>query len=258
MSKHRVQLAEFPTIFDNFINITSTYIGVMNGGDKEPWSGRLQWSTKFSRWNDLNWGPTALRMSQNIAKSMVNMINQSGGGFQQGSCLYKLTTGVNGYPCTCARPQKQALAKAGMQAFCSSVMIVSCVVYWWSYWLAMKTILWHCVCMWWILANLVILWYYIIDIINIVMYHISFLLAFQHRHAEVCVCLCVLYMYVCVCMCACVYKWGSSSLMALVLVCYWEILGNAQYMLLLFHELYSHCSSLTLIIRVDIVMGSQC
>ena len=32
-------------------------------------------------------------MLQNIAKSMASIINESGGDFQQGGCLYKPTSG---------------------------------------------------------------------------------------------------------------------------------------------------------------------
>ena len=39
-------------------------------------------------------GPIALKLSQNIAKSMAYIINQSYGDFQQGGCLYKLTSGI--------------------------------------------------------------------------------------------------------------------------------------------------------------------
>ena len=49
---------------------------------------------KFSRWNDLEWGPIALKMSQNIAKVMAYIMNKSGGDFQQGGCLYKPTSGI--------------------------------------------------------------------------------------------------------------------------------------------------------------------
>ena len=41
----------------------------------------------FYRWNGLEWGPIALKISQNIAKTMAYIINESGGDFQQGGCL---------------------------------------------------------------------------------------------------------------------------------------------------------------------------
>ena len=33
-------------------------------------------------------------MSQNIAKAMAYIMNESGGDFQQGDCLYKTTSGM--------------------------------------------------------------------------------------------------------------------------------------------------------------------
>ena len=35
-----------------------------------------------------------LKMSQNIAKTMAYIMNESGGDFQQGGCLYKPTSGI--------------------------------------------------------------------------------------------------------------------------------------------------------------------
>ena len=62
----------------------------------------------------------ALKLSQNIVKSMVYIINQSYGDFQQGGCLYKPTSGIQWTPehtWTSDRPQKQALAKADLSTF---------------------------------------------------------------------------------------------------------------------------------------------
>ena len=39
---------------------------------------KAQW---FSRWDSLEWGPIALKMSQTIAKAMAYIINKSGGDF---------------------------------------------------------------------------------------------------------------------------------------------------------------------------------
>ena len=50
-------------------------------------------------------------MSQNIAKSMAYIMNELGSDFPQGSCLYKLTSGMEWTPehlWTSNRPQKQA------------------------------------------------------------------------------------------------------------------------------------------------------
>ena len=44
--------------------------------------------------NGLELGPIALKMSQNIDKSMVYIMNQLGADFQQGGCLYKLIGGI--------------------------------------------------------------------------------------------------------------------------------------------------------------------
>ena len=38
--------------------------------------------------------PIALKMSQNIAKAMTYIMNDSDGDFQQGGCLYKPTSGI--------------------------------------------------------------------------------------------------------------------------------------------------------------------
>ena len=68
------------------------------------------------------------QLSQNIAKSMVYIINQSYGDFQQGGCLYKLTSGIQWTPehsWTSDRPQKQASAKADLSTFGSGVLAIS-------------------------------------------------------------------------------------------------------------------------------------
>ena len=87
-----MQLHEFPTILDSFINTASTYIrvGVVGSHEVAGYSEAQQ----FSRWNDLEWGPIALIMSQNIAKAMVDIMNKSGGDSQQDGCLYKLASGI--------------------------------------------------------------------------------------------------------------------------------------------------------------------
>ena len=59
-------------------------------------------------------------MSQNIAKTMAYIINESGGEFQQGGCLYKPTSDIQRTPnCkhswTSDRPQKQASEKQTSQ-----------------------------------------------------------------------------------------------------------------------------------------------
>ena len=55
-----------------------------------------------------------LKMSQNINKSMAYSMNKSGGDFQHGGYLYKLTSGIQWTPehsWTSDRPQKQAQKK---------------------------------------------------------------------------------------------------------------------------------------------------
>ena len=67
-------------------------------------------------------------MSQNIAKSMTYIINKSGGDFQQGGCLYKLTSGrqwMAEHLWTSDRPQKQAPEKANQLTFGSGVVVIS-------------------------------------------------------------------------------------------------------------------------------------
>ena len=57
------------------------------------------------------------------AKSMAYTINHSCGGFQQGGCLYKPTSGIQWTPehSWTDRPQKQASAKADLSTFGSGV-----------------------------------------------------------------------------------------------------------------------------------------
>ena len=72
----------------------------------------------FSRSNGPQGGPIALKLSQNIAKSMV----------QQGGCLYKPTSGIQWtleHSWMSDRPQKQASAKADLSTFCSGVLAIS-------------------------------------------------------------------------------------------------------------------------------------
>ena len=67
-------------------------------------------------------------MSQDIDKSMVNIINESGGDFKQGGCLYKLTSGIQWTPehsWASNWPQKQTSAKTDQSTFGSGVVIIS-------------------------------------------------------------------------------------------------------------------------------------
>ena len=65
-------------------------------------------------------------MSQNIV--MAYVINQLGGDFQQGGCLYKPTSGIQWTPkhsWMFDRSQKQALAKADSSSIGNGVLIIS-------------------------------------------------------------------------------------------------------------------------------------
>ena len=58
---------------------------------------------------------------------MAYIMNESGGDFQQGGCLYKPTSGIQWTPehsWTSDRPQKQASEKADQLIFCSGVVII--------------------------------------------------------------------------------------------------------------------------------------
>ena len=83
---------------------------------------------QFSRRNGLQGGPIALKLSQNVAKSMAYIIDQSCGDFQQGGCMYKPTSCIRWTPkrsWTSDRPQKQASAKVDSSTFGSGVLVIS-------------------------------------------------------------------------------------------------------------------------------------
>ena len=63
----------------------------LNRGSGEPQSSGLQQSSAIFK---MKLSFIALKMSHNIAKFMMYIINQSSGDFQQGSCLYKPTSGI--------------------------------------------------------------------------------------------------------------------------------------------------------------------
>ena len=55
-------------------------------------------------------------------------MNKSGGDFQHGGCLYKLTSGIQWTPkhsWTSDRPQKQASEKADQSTFGSGIVVIS-------------------------------------------------------------------------------------------------------------------------------------
>ena len=81
---------------------------------------------QFLRWNGLESGSIVLKMSLNIDKSMLYIMNESGDEFQQGGCLYKPTSGIQWTPkhsWTSDRPQKQASEKADQSTFGIGVVI---------------------------------------------------------------------------------------------------------------------------------------
>ena len=67
-------------------------------------------------------------MSQNIGKSMAYIIIKLGDDYQQGSCLYKPTSGIQWIPkhsWMFNRPQKQASEKQTSKCFGSGVVAIS-------------------------------------------------------------------------------------------------------------------------------------
>ena len=61
-------------------------------------SGGLQQNSAIFKVNGPQGGLIALKLSHNIAKSMVYIINQPCDDFQQGGCLYKPTCGIQWTP----------------------------------------------------------------------------------------------------------------------------------------------------------------
>ena len=67
-------------------------------------------------------------MSQNIDKFIAYITKEFGGGFQQGGCLCKPTSGTQWTPkhsWTSDGPQKQATEKAGQSTFGSGVVVAN-------------------------------------------------------------------------------------------------------------------------------------
>ena len=67
-------------------------------------------------------------MLQNIAKSMAYIMNELGRDFQQGGCLYKLTSGIQWTPehlWMSDRPQKQTSVKVYQSSFGSGIVLIS-------------------------------------------------------------------------------------------------------------------------------------
>ena len=62
------------------------------GGGGEPQSGKLQLNSAIFKVKRPTKKPHCTQLSQNVAKSLAYIINQSCGDFQQGGCLYKLDT----------------------------------------------------------------------------------------------------------------------------------------------------------------------
>ena len=82
----------------------------------------------FSRLNGPQGDPIALKLSQNIAKSMAYIINQLCGDFQQGGCLLQANQWHQWTPehlWMSDRLQKQASANANLSTFGSGVLTIS-------------------------------------------------------------------------------------------------------------------------------------
>ena len=82
---------------------------------------------QFSRWNSLEWGLMALKISHAITKSMTYIMNKLGVDFQQGGCLYKPTSGIkwtSEYLWTSDSAQKQASEKANQSIFGSGDVVI--------------------------------------------------------------------------------------------------------------------------------------
>ena len=59
---------------------------------------------------------------------MIYIMNELGDDFQQGGCVYKVTSSIQGTPehlWVSDRPQKQASEKAGQSTFGSAVVVIS-------------------------------------------------------------------------------------------------------------------------------------
>ena len=65
-------------------------------------------------------------MSQNIAKAMAYIMNESDGDFQQGGCLYKTTSGIQWTALVDVwQASETSLRKADQSTFGSGVVIIS-------------------------------------------------------------------------------------------------------------------------------------
>ena len=119
----------------------------------------------FSRQNGPQGGPIALKLSQNIAKSMVCIINQPYGDFKQGGCLLWwfpagwLPIQADQWHSMDTRAlvdiwqaSETSLSKSrpvNIWQWCTGNQLV----YWWSYPLTVKTVHWHGVRKWRVLAK---------------------------------------------------------------------------------------------------------
>ena len=106
----------------------------------------------FSKWNGPQWGPIALKRSQNIAKSMAYIINQLYGDFQQMVACTNQPVAFNGHPSTCGRltgltnkpQQKQTCQHLAVVYW----QLVSLLMELYHCRLTVKTVLWHGVRKW--------------------------------------------------------------------------------------------------------------
>ena len=122
----------FPPLQIVFINTTSMYIEVESVGQ---WVAMKWWVTaklrKFQGEMALNITPLHSKCHKNnIDKSMAYIMNESSGDFQQGGCLYKLSSGSNGSnghlsTCGCLTDLRNKSQKADQSTFGSGVAIIS-------------------------------------------------------------------------------------------------------------------------------------
>ena len=110
----------------------------------------------ISRWNGPQGGPIALKLSQNIAKSMVYIINQPYGDFQQGAWLpvqadqwHSMDTRALVDVWQASETSLSKSRPVNIWQWCTG----NWLAYWWSYPLTVKTVHWHGVRKWRVLAK---------------------------------------------------------------------------------------------------------
>ena len=96
-----------------------------DGGEPKTYSKAKQ----FSRRNSLDYGLFAIKMSQNMAKSIVYINNKSNNinNFQQGGCLYKPISGVHWTLVVTWQASETNSAKADWSTFNGEVLVIRLV-----------------------------------------------------------------------------------------------------------------------------------